>query len=313
MSQTDGLLEDQIQIAKFLDNQISLIHSLIRAKRRLIELLNEQKQAIIHHAVTRGLDPNVRLKPSGIEWLGDVPEHWEGSRLKFETSHIVDCLHATPEYGIDGVYPAIRTADIEPGKLRLQKAKRVSQKQYALWTARLVLRAGDILYTREGERYGLAASVPEGVELCISQRMMIFRVCRSQNSDFLMWQLNCMHVYAQAAGDVIGATAPHVNVERIKNYRIILPPRYEQDEIASWISRKCARLDKTVKKIRLQIELLGEYRTRLIADVVTGKLDVRGVKLEEGEGEADFLEDFEGNEAEIDSDKEIDAKEGLDE
>jgi type I restriction enzyme, S subunit len=306
--------EEEIKsIANFVKDFERRINRLIRSKRRLIELLNEQKQAIIHQAVTRGLDPNVRLKPSGIEWLGDVPEHWEESRLKFQTSHIVDCLHATPEYLINGIYPAIRTADVEPGKLQLQKAKRVSQKQYALWTARLVPRVGDILYTREGERYGLAASVPEGVELCISQRMMIFRVCLSQNSDFVMWQLNCMHVYAQAAGDVIGAAAPHVNVERIKNYKIILPPRCEQDEIASWISRQCEKLDKTVEKIRLQINLLREYRTRLVSDVVTGKLDVRGVNLDEAIDETDLLEDLEEKEAEIDSDKEIDSMEGLDE
>jgi hypothetical protein len=94
-----------------------------------------------------------------------------------------------------------------------------------------------------------------------------------------MWQLNCQHVYAQAAGDVIGSTAPHVNVERIKNYRIVLPPHHEQMKIAQFISAQIEVIDHSITNTRRQIDLLREYRTRLIADVVTGKLDVRSVEL----------------------------------
>src|SRR5207253_2004736 len=150
----------------------------------------------------------------------NIPEHWQVTRLKFEATHIVDCLHATPKYLPDGAYPAIRTADIEPGKVRLSQARRISVQQFALWTSRLVPKESDILYSREGERFGIAALVPKGTQLCISQRMMIFRIKASQLSEFLMWQLNCQHVFAQASCDIIGSTAPHVNVEQIKNYRL---------------------------------------------------------------------------------------------
>lgn len=303
----------QKQIVAFLKHMSFNIEHIVRSKRRLIELLNEQKQAIIHQAVTRGLDPNVRMKPSGIDWLGDVPEHWQVSRLKFETAFIVDCLHATPEYRDDGMFPAIRTADVTVGKLHLQKAKRVSQQQYDIWTSRLVPKGGDTLYTREGERYGIAATVPEGIQLCISQRMMIFRARDSINSKFLMWQLNCGHIYAQASEQIIGAAAPHINIERIKNYKIILPPKNEQEQIDSWITQACDEIHNGIEKIVREIDLLREYRTRLIADVVTGKLDVRGVRLDEAVIEKDLLEDFEENEAEMDSDKEVDMMEGLDE
>ena len=305
--------KEQRHIVDFLETHARIVARLINSKRRLIELLNEQKQAIIHQAVTRGLDPNVRMKPSGIDWLGEVPEHWQVSRLKFETAFIVDCLHATPEYRDDGMFPAIRTADVTVGKLHLQKAKRVSQQQYDIWTSRLVPKGGDTLYTREGERYGIAATVPEGIQLCISQRMMIFRARDSINSKFLMWQLNCGHIYAQASEQIIGAAAPHINIERIKNYKIILPPKNEQEQIDSWITQACDEIHNGIEKIVREIDLLREYRTRLIADVVTGKLDVRGVRLDEAVIEKDLLEDFEENEAEMDSDKEIDAIEGLDE
>jgi len=267
--------EDQAGIVRYVGRADRRTNQLIRTKQQLIKLLNEQKQAIVNHAVTRGLDPNVRLKPSGVDWLGDVPEHWKLSRLKFLSSHIVDCLHATPQYIADGKYHAIRTADVEAGKVRINSARRISYDQYLVWTARLSPQEGDILYTREGERYGLAALVPPATELCISQRMMLFRIRKPQHSEYMMWQLNCPHVFAQASEDLIGATSPHVNVERIKNYVLLEPPVEEQQDIAAWIEVHLRTIDESLQKAKNEISLLREYRTRLIADVVTGKLDVR--------------------------------------
>jgi len=271
--------DEQAAMVRFLDYANGRLERAIRAKRKVIALLHEQKQAIIHRAVTRGLGPAVPLKPSGIAWLSDIPMHWEVTRLKFEATHIVDCLHATPKYIPDGPFPAIRTADIEPGKVRLSQARRLSAQDYARWTSRLVPREGDILYSREGERFGIAALVPKEVQLCISQRMMIFRIKSSQLSEFLMWQLNCKHVFAQASCDIIGSTAPHVNVEQIKNYRLVMPPRQEQEQIVAYIAKECSTLNTAINRLEREIALLREYRTRLVADVVTGKLDVRGVTL----------------------------------
>jgi len=268
-------LAEQAAIVRYLDHADRRIRRYIAAKRKLIALLNEQKQAIIHQAVTRGLDPDVRLRPSGVEWLGDVPEHWGVSRLKFETAQIVDCLHATPEYLADGAFPAIRTADVKPGKLLIAGARRVDATQYQLWTNRLQPEVGDILYTREGERYGIAAVVPAGVRLCISQRMMVFRIRPHRSSAYLMWQLNCPHVYAQAAADVIGATAPHVNVQRIRNYAILVPPHSEQQAIAAFVKRESEGIDVAIQVLEREVNFVREYRTTLIGDVVTGKLDVR--------------------------------------
>jgi hypothetical protein len=177
---------EQAAIVRFLDWANGRLERAIRAKRKVIALLTEQKQAIIHRAVTRGLDPSVPLKPSGIPWLGDIPQHWEVRRLKFVANRIVDCLHATPRYSDSGSYPAIRTADISPGIVHVSKAKRVSSADYARWTERLEPVEGDILYSREGERFGIAACVPAGVQLCISQRMMAFRVAKEHWADFVM-------------------------------------------------------------------------------------------------------------------------------
>lgn len=279
--------DEQAAIVRFLDHANRKIDGFIRAKRKLIGLLNEQKQAIIHRAVTRGLQPDVPLKPSGIPWLGDIPKHWERTRLKFEASHIVDCLHATPTYRIDGVFPAIRTADIEPGKVRLEQARKISSEEFQRWTARLKPEVGDILYSREGERFGIAANVPADTSLCISQRMMVFRIRKRQSSEYLMWQLNCQHVYLQASLYVIGSTAPHVNVDQIKNFQLALPPFDEQKAIVEHIRAECSIITTAIARTEREIALMQEYRTRLTADLVTGKLDVReaAAKLPEVEPE----------------------------
>jgi type I restriction enzyme S subunit len=268
-------LPEQGAIVRFLDHADQRIRRYILAKQKLIKLLEEQKQVIIHRAVTRGLDRNVRLKLSGVEWLGDVPEHWKVIRFKFAAAKIVDCLHETPKYSEIGAFPAIRTADISPGRVHLSSARRIEATEYARWVERLEPRPGDILYSREGERFGIAACVPEGTRLCISQRMMVFRIRPEHNPVFIMWLLNNNRVYAQACQDVMGATAPHVNVSTIRNYLMALPNRDEQDSLVSEIEALTGGFSSTITTTARELSLLREYRARLVADVVTGKLDVR--------------------------------------
>jgi len=267
--------DEQAAIVRFLDWANARLERAIRAKRKVIALLNEQKQAIIHRAVTRGLDPSVPLKPSGIPWLGEIPQHWEVRRLKSVASRIVDCLHATPRYSDSGNYPTIRTADISPGVVHVARAKRISSTDYVRWTARLEPGEGDILYSREGERFGIAACVPPGVRLCISQRMLVFRIGEDDCADFVMRLLNSQSTYGQALQDVMGATAPHVNISTIRNYFLALPKKQEQEAIVLHIKSETSPIDIAISRLEREIELLREYRTRLVADVVTGKLDVR--------------------------------------
>lgn len=284
--------DEQDAIVRFLDVAEAHIKRYIRAKQKLIKLLTEQKQAIIQQAVTRGLNPDVPMKDSGVEWLGEIPAHWKQSRLKFTASHIVDCLHATPTYITSGEFPAVRTADVQRGNVNVDGARKLDYEQYKLWTVRLIPREGDILYTREGERYGLAALVPPNVELCISQRMMVFRIKSGFHSGYLMWQLNAPHVYEQASQDIGGATSPHINISTIKNYWLVIPPINEQISIDQHIVQKHKILNEIIERARHEIALIREYRTRLIADVVTGKVDVRGrvFEMPEAFAEDDLLE-----------------------
>lgn len=271
--------EEQQAITAFLDRKTAELDELIRMKERQIELLNTKRQALISHAVTRGLDPSVKMRPSGIEWLGEIPAHWNVTRLKYATSHIVDCHHSTPAYIPVGEYPAIRTADVTPGKLQLSEAKCVSEEEYLERISRLTPRKDDILYSREGERFGIAALVPPETKLCLGQRMMIFRANRFFVPDFLMWQLNSASVYAQAEQDTIGSTSPHVNVETICNFRLTEPPFEEQFRIVEFINGECKVIDDSGRLVREQIEQLRLYRQALISAAVTGKIDVRGVSV----------------------------------
>ena len=181
--------DEQIRIARSLTEETEQIDRLIGLRRRQIQLLQQQRAAIIQEASTRGIDPQVEFRETGLPWLGSIPKRWRVSRLKHLCSHIVDCLHSTPIYREDGEYPAIRTADVTPGRINTNGAKRVNRDGYLVQVQRLVPQVGDIVYSREGERFGIAACVPPNIELCVSQRMMHFRSAHGVNGRYLMWQL----------------------------------------------------------------------------------------------------------------------------
>jgi type I restriction enzyme S subunit len=167
-------LPEQAAIVRFLDHADRRIRRYIRAKQKLIKLLEEQKQAIIHRAVTRGLDPKVRLKPSGVEWLGDVPEHWEVRRAKAICSAIVDCRNRTPDAIDGGSYLVVRTTCVRGGRFDPTGGYATDEDNFRIWTSRGAPRHGDVFFTREAPA-GEACLVPDRADLCMGQRMMYFR------------------------------------------------------------------------------------------------------------------------------------------
>lgn len=264
---------EQTQIARFLDHETAKIDNLIEKQQQLIELLKEKRQAVISHAVTKGLNPDVPMKDSGVEWLGEVPEHWEVTRLKYECSHIVDCPHSTPNYADDGDFPAVRTADIFSGYLDLEKCRRVTKSVYDERNFRLIPKTGDIIYSREGERFGIGAAIPNGAKVCLAQRVMLFRA--KSTPGYLMWALNSSSTYNQAQQDCIGSTSPHVNVDTIKNFILAWPPKNERLEIANFIDQISSSIESLTLHLTEKLGLLQERRTALISAAVTGKIDVR--------------------------------------
>jgi len=268
--------DDEVaDILRFLDRETAKIDALVEEQKRLIDLLKEKRQAVISHAVTKGLNPDAPMKDSGIEWLGEVPEHWEVKPLKHMVSHVVDCLHTTPSYEGDLIYPAIRTADVERGILLLDQARLVSEEVYSERIQRLKPEAGDILYSREGERFGMAVLVPPGVELCLGQRMMMFRSLSHYYPGYIMWALNSEPLYQQVLARTAGAMAPHANIGDLVNFRVPCPPKHEQLAISEEVTRAVGRIDDLSKHAQRAISLLSEHRSALISSAVTGKIDVR--------------------------------------
>jgi type I restriction enzyme, S subunit len=268
-------LKEQTQIAHFLDYETARIDALIAEQERLIELLKEKRQAVISHAVTKGLDPTAPMKDSGVEWLGEVPEHWEVTKLKFVTERIVDCPHETPAYDPEGDYLVIRTADIDQGVLKPEQMYRLDHSEYLNRIRREPLLQGDIVYGREGERWGHAALVPTSNLFALGQRMMQFRADQDICPLFLMFQLNSISIYRQGEVDTVGATSPHVNISTIRNYQLVMPPFEEQKQVSRYLQEISKTFDLLIEEARSTAEILQERRSALISAAVTGKIDVR--------------------------------------
>jgi type I restriction enzyme S subunit len=287
--------DEQIAIVRFLDHANHRIDRFIKAKKRVIALVNEQKQAIIHRAVTRGLDPNVPLKPSGIEWLGDIPEHWEVRRAKQLCSAIIDCKNRTPDMVVGGEYIVVRTTNIRHGRFNLSGSYPTNRRNYEIWTQRGAPRVGDVFFTREAPA-GEACLVPDIKNLCMGQRMMYFRPKpKLLDACFLLYNIYgpVVRTYIEHVSN--GSTVGHLRLGQVSSLPLLWCPLEEQKTIVSHIDEASAPLNKIIKRTEREISLLREYRTRLIADVVTGKLDVREAakKLPEETVESSIIDEDE--------------------
>ena len=266
---------EQTAVATFLDRETAKIDALIAEQEKLIALLAEKRQATISQAVTKGLNPDAPMKDSGVAWQGEVPAHWDMTRLKYATAFIVDCPHETPVYDETGDYSVIRTADVTEGALDSSSIYGVSESEYLNRIRRQALEKNDIVYGREGERWGLAALVPADDKYCLGQRMMQFRAASTTCARYLMWQLNSVSTYRQGQMDTVGATSPHVNVGTIRNYVLAEPGLAEQQQISTFLDAETSRLDALTSEAARGIALLKERRSALISSAVTGKIDVR--------------------------------------
>lgn len=271
---------EQDQIVAYLRVQDAHIAGFIKAKRDLIKLLTEQKLRIIDHAVTRGLDAAVTLKPSGIEWLGEVPEHWEVVLIK----HVADVRfsgvdkhshdHETPAHlcNYTDVYKNDRITD----NMDLMRATATTAE-----IGRLTLKAGDVILTKDSETpddIGVPAWVPDDLPgvVCAYHLGMLRPVPDRVLGEFLFRAIGSARTAQQFHVLATGVTRFALGKRDVKNAVITLPPVEEQTTICRWITDECQPLDDAITRAEEEIKLIREYRDRLIADVVTGQIDVRG-------------------------------------
>jgi len=301
---------EQKHIVDFLETHARIVARLINSKRRLIELLNEQKQAIIHHAVTRGLNPNVPLKPSGIEYLPTIPEKWKVLKLK-HLGRIRYGLGQPPRESANGV-PFIRATNVKSGKI-IDKSMLYVDPDGVPPDRDAFLRKDEIIVVRSGALTADSAIIPARYEGSVAGYDMVVQVSRAIPQFIAATLLSRYVLVDQLHRLKSRAAQPHLNAEELGSSLLAVPSEPEQKKIVEDINRRTFDIERSILLTQHQIKLLREYCTRLIADVVTGKLDVRGINLDAAVDETDLLEDFEENEPEIDSDKEIDSMEGLDE
>ena len=267
---------EQRAIADFLDRETAKFDALVARKERLIELLQEKRTALITRAVTRGLDPHVPMKDSGVEWLDEIPAHWEMKRL----------WHLTPPerkimYGIvlpgpdvaDGV-PIVKGGDVTASRLKLEALNKTTFEIDSRYI-RSRLAGGDLVYAIRGS-IGEVEMVPDELDGAnLTQDAARVAYTPTTHGNWLMYALRSKAVFSQLEAGALGATIKGINIRDLKRALILVPPYCEQQRIASFLDAQTARLNDLRSKIRQAIDHLKEFRTALISAAVTGKIDVR--------------------------------------
>jgi type I restriction enzyme, S subunit len=293
-------LPEQDAIVRFLDHTDRRIRRVMVAKQRLIALLNEQRQAVIQHAVTRGLDPSVRTKPSGVSWLGDVPEHWDVGRLKTLCSRVTSGSRGWSEYAADDGPLFLRIGNLTRRSIELDLADVVHLRlpHTAMSEAQRTRVAPNDVLLSITAFIGSVAVAPQSIgEAYVSQHVASCRL--KEEAAHPRW---VGYVLLSPVGQIhgslcmYGGTKQGLSLDDVGDYVVLLPPRDEQERLVRKIDADVLLADTAISKARKTIERLREYRTRLIADLVTGECDVREVsndfsdEVDEPEGFDDLAE-----------------------
>lgn len=269
---------EQTAIVRFLDWANGRMERAIRAKRKVIALLGEQRQAIIHRAVTRGLDPNVPLKPSGVPWLGDIPKSWEVWRISrfARVGNGSTPSRSKPAYWDSGTYPWLNSSQVNRGYITSsdQFVTQVALRECHL--PKVPKNSVLVAITGQGKTRGLAAIL--GMEATINQHLA-FIAPRIQiaSAEFIYFTLTAAYPALRTLSEDAGSTKGALTCEDLKRFKIAIPDAQEQETLLRHIKNETSSLLNAISRLQREIDLLREYRTRLVADVVTGKLDVREV------------------------------------
>ena len=266
---------EQKVIVAYLDRTTARIDALVNAKTRFIELLREKRQALITHAVTKGLDPNVKMKHSGVEWLGQVPEHWQVRKLVQLTTKIGDGLHGTPQYVENSDYFFINGNNLANGFIVISEGtKCISYEE--LIQNQVDLNEQTLLMSINGTIGNVAFYRGEPVMLGKSAAYINCSQMLSRELLFFLLQSTFIKTFFDL--EITGTTILNLSLQTIRNTPIPLPPIGEQVQIGAYLGLKTARIDALITKTERSIELLKERRSALITAAVTGQIDLREVE-----------------------------------
>ena len=258
-------LVEQIRIASFLDHKTTQIDTLIEKKEHLVEKLTLKRQAIINEAVTKGLNPDVPMKDSGIEWLGEIPEHWEVVSLKYLVNH-----STTKGNGKSKLKVALENIESQTG-VYLESEKKEFEGELKEF------KKDDILFNKLRPYLAKVFKAPEDGE-CVSELLVFTCLSPVLIPDFLFWKLISQQIISVVDSSTYGAKMPRVGTDFMLNLPIALPLKDEQEGIIKHIADKIKIIDATSEKAKESIEKLKLYRQSLISEAVTGKIDLRDWK-----------------------------------
>ena len=274
-------LPEQRAIAGFLDRETAKIDALVAEQRRLIDLLREKRQAVISQAVTRGLNPKAPLKPSGTDWLGDVPEGWEVCEARRFVSILSGFAFPSTSFSVDdNDTPLLRGANVGVGELKWEETvywKRAPDDGLGMFE----VQAGDLVIgmDRPWISAGVRVAIVEehDVPCLLLQRVASLRTDEGLNKEYLRLQLAGEAFIHHFLPDMTGVSVPQISPGQIGGFVIVAPPRDEQDRIVTFLTNATAKFDTLTATAQSAITLLQERRAALISAAVTGKIDVRGL------------------------------------
>ncbi len=269
------LKSEQKLISNYLDKKTSKIDKTIEKDTQLIELLKEKRTALINHAVTKGLDPDTKMKDSGVEWIGKIPEGWELRKF----SHICDKIVVGYVGSIESFYtdaeegiPLLKTGNVDYGKINIENLNYVT-KEFHLKNKKSQLKPGDIVIARHGES-GRSSVIPPFLKEANCLNIVVLKSGKYMNGNYYSYLLNSHLIQEHLQAIQGGAVQGVVNTEDIAFLKVFYPSLKEQNQIFNYIDEKISKIDATIQKIEKKIELLEEYKKSLIHHVVTGKVNV---------------------------------------
>lgn len=279
-------IEEQDQIVRFLNWKLAKINKLIRAKKKQIALFNEQRQAIINNAVTKGLDSHAKLKESGISGLGSIPSTWSVKPLKYWAKSNLQSLNSSTEADFEFDYLDISSVGFgyvkqEPVHYRFDEAPS---------RARRVVKYGDTIISTVRTYLRSMCFIDHDIEHCIVSTgfSVLSPIKGTVLPEILSYALSSDYFVNEVIKNSIGVSYPAINDKKLLSLKVALPSSIEEQlELYNEIKTKTTLLDKGILSIKQQVSRLEEYRTRLISDVVTGKVDVRDIEIPEYEADSD--------------------------
>ncbi|HZH87248.1 MAG TPA: restriction endonuclease subunit S [Brumimicrobium sp.] len=273
--------DEQMQLVNFLDYKLAKINRFIRKKKQLIKLLNEQKAAIINQAVTKGLDPNAPMKDSGIEWLGEIPEHWEIKKLKYSVR--LNTHREFDNIGNSDIKLALENIEGKTGRI-------LELSNNSFEGIGTIFKDGDVLFGKL-RPYLAKVVAPDFEGSCVNEILVLTPDTTVWNAKFLKYRMLAADFISIVDNSTYGAKMPRASWSFIGALKISRPHISEQIEIVNSIETEHAIIDKLIFKVNNEISVVEEYKTALIAEAVTGKIDVRDFVIPDVNEEQESYED----------------------